>query len=203
MPGKMPAFNRSILSGGRMDSDILVVPCDAHPWLRAHCQQTSREQQKRFSGPRDSLNRNSKQLASQRDETVLVFQRDELLPHQARDSQASQLDVQEQGSLSCCLNCRRVVWISGGTESHAAKPKAASEPDSAGPGAPESDVASSGGSASAARRDPHRSQQQITARDQRVTKLDQHLTDRCTLKPCIHTITHDDNQHVIRAETCG
>ncbi|XP_049416545.1 uncharacterized protein LOC125879011 [Epinephelus fuscoguttatus] len=51
---------------------------------------------------------------------------------------ASQLDIQEQGSLSRCVNCGRAVWISGGTESHAATPKAASEADSAGPGAPES-----------------------------------------------------------------
>ncbi|KAK9542763.1 hypothetical protein VZT92_000597 [Zoarces viviparus] len=78
-------------------------------------------------------------ILSQRDDTIQIFQRDVLLPHQARDSQASQLDNQEQGSLSRCLNCRRAVWINGGTESHAATPKAASEPDSAGPGAPQSD----------------------------------------------------------------
>ncbi|KAM7406127.1 hypothetical protein PAMP_000526 [Pampus punctatissimus] len=57
------------------------------------------------------------------------LQRDVLLSHQACDSQAAQLDIQEQGSLSSSLNCRRDYWISGGTESHAALPKAASETD--------------------------------------------------------------------------
>ncbi|XP_067445470.1 uncharacterized protein [Thunnus thynnus] len=34
-----------------------------------------------------------------------------------------------EGSLSRSLNCRRANWISGGTQSHAAIPKAASETD--------------------------------------------------------------------------
>ncbi|TNN87576.1 hypothetical protein EYF80_002293 [Liparis tanakae] len=71
---------------------------------------------------------------SQRDETIQILERDVLLPHQARESQATQLDIQEQESLSRCLNCRRAAWLSGGAESHAA------EPDSAGPGAPQSGV---------------------------------------------------------------
>ncbi|KAI3377904.1 hypothetical protein L3Q82_009032, partial [Scortum barcoo] len=71
-----------------------------------------------------------------RDETIQRLQRDVLLSHQARDSQAAQLDIQEQGSLSRCLNCRRAAWISGEKGSCAAIPKAASEPDSAGPGPP-------------------------------------------------------------------
>ncbi|XP_049905981.1 uncharacterized protein LOC126393718 [Epinephelus moara] len=60
-------------------------------------------------------------------------------PESAPNRNSNQLlDIQEQGSLSRCVNCGRAVWISGGTESHAATPKAASEADSAGPGAPES-----------------------------------------------------------------
>ncbi|KAG7230462.1 hypothetical protein INR49_024571 [Caranx melampygus] len=60
------------------------------------------------------------------------LQRDVLLSHQARDSHAAQLDIQEQGHLSHCLNCSRANWISGGTVARSFRGRPA------GPGAPES-----------------------------------------------------------------